>query len=467
MRRPYDRPVMSRARRFTLAAWLSYTLVILVLVVPSAFAIGRAHDATERRDRITAAFVLDVARAERLRTAAEQVTSATLAYVLSGVPAYLATMKQTWADFDPRELRSGIRSPEEAALLDRVVEAAGDYGAAMDRAIALRSGREASPPPELSRFFEASLAPRGRALAGALNAYIAFEEGEVDPAAREAERAFRRAMAVGAAALACAVAASAALGWCFARYLVRAYDREREAARVAADALAVRDEVLGVVAHDLRSPLTAVSMKAALIQKAGDPETSVRHARSIECITARMELLLKTLLEAACIQAGRFVVSPESSNARGLLEEVVDVFGSQSEAKSVHLHMQIDDPSLRVLADRQRMGEALGNIVANAVKFTPPGGDIAVRAEEHGDRVWFTIADSGPGIVPEDLPHVFERFWKGEPGGKRGSGLGLYIAKGIVEAHDGRIWVESEPGHGSTFRIALPRAVREGAAKGL
>ncbi len=140
---------------------------------------------------------------------------------------------------------------------------------------------------------------------------------------------------------------------------------------MAEDALAVRDEVLGIVAHDLRSPLTAVAMKAALIQRTTDPGAALRQARSIESIAARMDLLIKALLDAAALQAGRFDVSPAPWEARGLLEDVVDVFGSQAEAKSVHLHVRLDDPSLRVVADRERIAQALGNLVANAVKFTP------------------------------------------------------------------------------------------------
>jgi signal transduction histidine kinase len=110
-------------------------------------------------------------------------------------------------------------------------------------------------------------------------------------------------------------------------------------------------------------------------------------------------------------------------------------------------------------ADSARIQQVLSNLVGNAIKFTPPGGRITVRAERAGpNEVRVVVSDTGPGIAPEMLPHVFSRFWQGKRSDRRGVGLGLSIAKGIIEAHDGRIWVESRPGEGTKFIFSLPTA---------
>jgi len=119
-------------------------------------------------------------------------------------------------------------------------------------------------------------------------------------------------------------------------------------------------------------------------------------------------------------------------------------------------HAWDGNPS-RVLADRSRIFQVFSNLVGNALKFTPKGGAIDVRGRLNGDEALFTIADTGAGIPPENLPHLFDRFWQARETRRAGAGLGLYIAKGIVEAHGGRLWVESKLGVGTTFFFTLPR----------
>jgi signal transduction histidine kinase len=121
----------------------------------------------------------------------------------------------------------------------------------------------------------------------------------------------------------------------------------------------------------------------------------------------------------------------------------------------VRLEQSVADAGLAVLADRERVFQVLSNLVGNALKFTPSGGRVSLSVEQQGATVRFAVCDTGPGIPPVSLPRVFDRFWTETPG-KKGTGLGLFIAKGIVDAHGGRIWVESELGHGATFAFTLP-----------
>jgi signal transduction histidine kinase len=130
---------------------------------------------------------------------------------------------------------------------------------------------------------------------------------------------------------------------------------------------------------------------------------------------------------------------------------------------TIRLETSIDDGLPPVLADSARIQQVLSNLVGNAVKFTPRSGCITVCAEQIGDEVRFGVIDTGPGIPAEQLPHIFGRFWQATTSDRRGIGLGLAIAKGIVEAHNGRIWVESHVGLGSTFYFTLPSATEKAA----
>src|SRR6185437_14677285 len=221
------------------------------------------------------------------------------------------------------------------------------------------------PRQELVKQFEADMIPRHRALGDALDALDAFREAQVAVVRRQADRAFVRGLTVSACATATAIAASIGLAYGFARRLSHAYEDTHEAMRVAREAVAARDDVLGVLAHDLRSPLAAICLKAALIGKGTDPAAAVRHANAIARVGDRMERLIKMLLDAASIDAGRFAVAPEPRKAEELLEDVRETFGELAAARSVRLDVPAADPALGVMADRERVGEALGNLVAN------------------------------------------------------------------------------------------------------
>ena len=127
-----------------------------------------------------------------------------------------------------------------------------------------------------------------------------------------------------------------------------------------------------------------------------------------------------------------------------------------SSAKSLRVHNDIPEGALSASCDHDRMIQVLSNVVGNAIKFTPDGGAIHVGATRDGDRIRFSVADNGPGIPADELPHVFDRYFQARRKNRDGIGLGLSIAKGIVDAHGGRIWVESEEGRGSTFFFTVP-----------
>ena len=227
------------------------------------------------------------------------------------------------------------------------------------------------------------------------------------------------------------------------------------------DALSNRDDFLGIVSHDLRNLLGGIVMSAGILAKTADAHEQGKQILAgtarIQRYAARMNRLIGDLLDVASIDAGRMAVSPATADVGPLIEEAVETFQTDAVAKHVVLTTHV---RCAVIArfDHDRLLQVLANLIANAIKFTAPGGKVTVEAAASPDHVQVSVTDTGAGINPDMLDAVFQRFWQAKEGDRRGLGLGLYISRSIVEAHGGRIWVESTPGHGSTFHFTLPAA---------
>lgn len=230
---------------------------------------------------------------------------------------------------------------------------------------------------------------------------------------------------------------------------------------LADDALQSRDDVLGIVSHDLRGLLAAVGMSAELLRRHPRdgtlPARVDRETLRIQALATRMAYLVGDLVDVASIEAGRLAVAPQPGDASALLRETVDAFEDVARSREITL-TAASARGLRARLDHARILQVLANLVSNAIKFTPPGGTIRLTVDADGGRVRFSVADDGPGVPPEHLEAVFGRFWQLNHKDRHGLGLGLYISRSIVEAHGGKIWVESSPGRGATFRFTLPMA---------
>lgn len=247
----------------------------------------------------------------------------------------------------------------------------------------------------------------------------------------------------------------------------RLYQQARQATRA-------RDDVLGIVSHDLRNPLNTINMAATFLLDVigpaglmipggdqGGPAISLPGKLNIVVrAVSRANSLIEDLLDVTRIDAKRLAVDPAMVDGQSLLDEaLLDTVLVASEAGIQLTHAWEGVPA-SVPADRSRIFQVFSNLVGNALKFTSKGGRIDVRGRITGDDAVFTIADTGAGIPAENLPHLFDRFWQARETRRAGAGLGLYIARGIIEAHGGRLWVESTVGVGTTFSFTLPRAPR-------
>ena len=224
----------------------------------------------------------------------------------------------------------------------------------------------------------------------------------------------------------------------------------------------LQEELLAIVSHDLRNPLNTILLgaKGIVALRRGDTPDQVRSfAERILRAGDQMKGLIDDLLTFGTIERGGLHVAPQPCSASLLLSRAHDLVQLVAARAGIALVPELPDGEVDVLADENRVLQVLSNLLGNAVKFSPPRGHIRVGAQvgASGTDVVFWVADEGAGIPPGLKDRVFERYFKVEGTGRGGTGLGLYIARSIVEAHGGRIWVESEPGRGSTFHFTLPR----------
>jgi signal transduction histidine kinase len=229
--------------------------------------------------------------------------------------------------------------------------------------------------------------------------------------------------------------------------------------RSAVRATQLRDEVLGVVAHDLRNPLSVIVMQSAAQRRRG-PEPERRSQQSSETIQRsanRMKRLINDLVDVTMVEAGKLGLDRARVSPRQLLVDAVDVQRPLATSASIEVHLDLERKLPDVWADQHRLLQVFENLIGNAIKFTPAGGRITVGASPGEREVLFRVSDTGYGISPTDLPHVFDRFWQARRG-RDGAGMGLPIARGIIAAHGGRMWVESTLGRGTTFSFTVPRA---------
>ena len=236
--------------------------------------------------------------------------------------------------------------------------------------------------------------------------------------------------------------------------------REQESHRKTRTALTTREEFLAIVSHDLRNPLNHISMAAQeLSEELGDPQEVKEIAASIKRSAGEMLRLIQDLLDIERIAIGKLILHYDKHNISEIITEVVGDFQRDAAAKGITLTAKPEAECGEVVCDRSRVVQVLSNLIGNAIKFTPGKGQICVSCAQTGPErkdLQVSVSDTGAGIAPEKIGTIFERFSQINSQDRRGIGLGLYIAKMMVEEHPGRIWVESKLGEGSTFHFTLP-----------
>jgi two-component system, OmpR family, phosphate regulon sensor histidine kinase PhoR len=219
-----------------------------------------------------------------------------------------------------------------------------------------------------------------------------------------------------------------------------------------------RREFVANISHELRTPLASIRLLVDTLQAGAlsNPTVAPDMLAKINAEVDVLSQLARELLDLALIESGQMPLKLAPTDLHDLAQTQVERFSPQAQQKGLTLVMDIA-PGTLALADGEMVGRALSNLLHNACKFTPSGGQVSLTALCEGDNVIVSVADTGPGIPPSELNRIFERFYKVDRArGQSGTGLGLAIARHIVEGHGGRIWAESVPGHGATFCFSLP-----------
>jgi len=241
-----------------------------------------------------------------------------------------------------------------------------------------------------------------------------------------------------------------------AMHRARTYNAERAKRREAEMLARAREDVLGVVVHDLRNPLNLVLMTAELMI---DEELPLARRRELLGIAIRaakeMNRLIEDLLDTVRLQAGRLSLAVEDVSVDTIMRQAEETFRPLAERRHIHFETTAED-GVAVRADPTRVSQIVGNLVGNAIKFTPEQGSVKLLARPQDAQVLFQVTDDGPGIPSESMSHLFDNFWQARKSDRRGVGLGLAIVKELVEAQGGKVWVESKVDHGSTFSFSLP-----------
>jgi PAS domain S-box-containing protein len=225
-------------------------------------------------------------------------------------------------------------------------------------------------------------------------------------------------------------------------------------------AIESREDLLAVVSHDLKNPVMVIGLVAKMLRQSGELETAqlAEYSNKIERAADKMLNLISQISDSSKIENGTFSVAPQAETLENIILPAIDGMKPLAEAKQQTIECRIESNLPEVAADGPRVGQVLSNLVSNGIKFSRQGSKIVVTAQERDNTIMVCVSDEGPGIQRENLSKVFDRYWQAEDTKHAGTGLGLSIAKGVVEAHGGKIWADSELGKGSSFSFTLPLA---------
>ena len=446
---------MTEGNRFKVLLAIGFASVIALSSFALVAALTVERSATDDSERIMAEYRHGVGAARQLELDAERLVAAARGYLLTTDASFIGVLGTARREFEVhvRALEQHLSSPGQEHFLFVIRQATGGYRSALARLTPDRT--DSLDRAEMSRVFEELLVPRRQALTRAIQDLVdAREAGLASGQARvrrRAARAERRVIGIGLLAplltLLLAVVVS--------RRLNHLYATQRTAVSRAENAVSRRDELLGIVAHDLRNPLNVIALRAKLIHDDAGDDKARESSAAITRTVARMDHLISSLLDSAAIESGQLRVVKDDCAIADIVAQMVELFEPAATQKGIRFQVRMAEPEIHISADRERIVQALSNLLSNAIRFAGRDDRVEVRVSRADGRVRFDVCDTGPGIPVELRPRIFERYYRGSGPG-HGVGLGLYIANAIVTSHGGDIQVATETGKGTIFRVHLP-----------
>jgi signal transduction histidine kinase len=438
--------------------WLGYATSFLITLSAATFAVLALHVVANSQQLLSRQYTDQLLNVERLRYRAEHIIASTQGYLARPDDRAREQLVAALADFDARLTDVDAYTYDPIGMLRiATIHATAHHYVEIANAVASKQRSDAV-----------------HAINARLPGLRDTMRGLVDQLAHDKREAFEEALAGSydrASDASILVGLTAGLGLalsaCLATLVMRRLSRQRRAELQAADearkSSAARQEVLAVVSHDLRGPLATILTGSELLATSSSKEATrldaPRVMRMVKLAVDQTRHLVDQILDAGQLDAGALRLTPADHDVASLVQTCADVMAVHADQAAVHLHVQPPSMPTTIQVDRERLLQVLSNLVGNALKFSPRHANVYVRAEASDDGVRFSVEDEGPGIPPEQVGQLFERYWHANRGASgRGIGLGLYISKRLVDAHGGRIWVDSTPGQGARFCFTVPRA---------
>jgi signal transduction histidine kinase len=407
---------------------------------------------------IMADYAQDLVVIEQIVSAEEMSVASARAFLITRDPAFLARMEIARKRFSKNLsiLENSDNSALHRNLFEKVKQADSSYYATLEKFIAaLKNG---SSMASLISRFENELQPKRESLETAVDNFIDYTKDRLDNEKMVLSTSNRESLHLLVEVSIIAFVFAVMLAIFVVRAISQSYRKAEQIAQI-------RQDIVETVAHDLKNPLTAIKLTTDLMLRAiGTTEvTSSAKVQSglyrIKKALDRMSALIFGLLDLAKLESKTFVLEKNAVIPNKILADVFDLFEPLITEKKISLELDANAME-EVACDYERIVQVLSNLLSNALKFSSSGTKISLSVNATGNAVIFSVADNGLGISANDQTHIFDRFWQASEGRKGGTGLGLAICKGIVEAHGGKIWVESKPGVGSTFKFSIPNTLR-------
>ena len=437
--------------------------VILLVGILSIFSILAVINS---KNQVAEHSARDLIAIEDLDDLAEIMVASGRGFLITHLPETYERTTRAQEDFDAglRAIRQALKDPRTELLVQDIEKGVRDYERAFSRILVLEPRLSLA---ERIRFFERDLAPRRIRMDLALRRYTEELRLQLERNGRQSQSYSSRLVVALGLGFVLSMAFVIAIAWVLTRTLTALYSKEQAARRA-------REDLLAIVSHDLRTPVTAFGLGCELLERllAGAQVHAValdRPLRQVQIMKQsvhRMSRLIGDLLDLARLEAGEFSIQTRTFDLRPLLEALLAGHRPLADEKSVRFEWREDvAESHWIEADPERLEQLLANLLSNAIKFSRSGGKVTLQTKRIGRELEIAIQDEGEGIPLEKQIAIFDRYRQSNLSDRKmGAGLGLFIVKGIVDAHHGRIWVESSPGTGSRFVCRFPQS--EGVLEG-
>lgn len=444
--------------RFYRKIYFNIFLTLVFLFGFIGFAILSLDKIVEEKNELVSVHAVELILAQKLHSEISMQFAAMPIYVLSGDESVLTSFDNNRKDFARilATLKSKDNDKGEQKLLDEISIAEKAMHESGVKAIGMIRG---GASPKVVHDYFRKLRPEDRKnLPSLLQTLVDTKMREFEGAKKEDARISKRVLIfLSLASIVCIIFAGV-----ISSLIIKIIKNKKRSEEKEAYISNARKEIIDTVSHDLKNPLSSIKLGLQYLEKKisrNENYTDIDVTKGLTIIfrsVDKMEKMISDLLDHTKLEAGKMVLDPTECNLATFTNEIIEQFRPIALSRKIRLTSDLIEDGTTVYCDQVRIEQVLSNIIGNALKFTPEGGEIHVLMSFKKDDVIISIHDSGYGMSKDQLNHVFDRYWQVKETSKQGTGLGLAIAKIVIETHHGRIWAESEPGKGSSFHFSLP-----------